>query len=275
MARAVSRAVGKRLPHGPITVKSVQGAGDGAPRLFAEGGLRRGVGGRADVRSQATETRSLRADIRPASTVTIPLTGRRQPSPPPWSAPSRGRYRAIPARARTDGIRATAPTPADRRQARRRFRPTDASDRRDDTVTTVVPGRNNRPLGEFSRDAEPGGPPVRRPQRVLTNSAGPERAGADPGTARLLALIVPAAVALGVVGRVTGWAGRMSTRSDLVSVARERTSARPPTPQRSPPPANQREAASSAHRAPVPVVRGQTSGCTEAGRNSAAAASSG
>src|SRR6266536_5292121 len=41
---------------------------------FTGPGLRFGVGGRADVRSQATETRSLRADIRPAHPVTHPVT---------------------------------------------------------------------------------------------------------------------------------------------------------------------------------------------------------
>src|SRR6266536_609944 len=64
-------------------VKSVPGCEDAAPRWLAEGGLRCGVGGRADVHSQATETRSLRAAIRPAIRSPPPPAGRRpHPRPP-------------------------------------------------------------------------------------------------------------------------------------------------------------------------------------------------
>src|SRR6266542_4488114 len=115
--------------------------------MFAGPGLRCGVGGRADVRSQATETRSLRVDIRPAHPVTVLLAGRRPHPRLRWSAPPRSRWASC-GRHEVTGRTTSEPTAPDVRQ---RDKPAadldlaglDLSIRNghsDDTVTVVAGG---------------------------------------------------------------------------------------------------------------------------------------
>ncbi len=190
-------------------VKSVPGCEDAAPRWFAEGGLRLGVGGRADVHSQATETRSLRGDIRPAHPVTQPTTP--APSPPgTFSAKNLAVPRVGvcgPARthrcSHTDQVAGSIILEAGDYFVGMVILDHDLEVIADSEITTTM--LNRRRVDHRGRE-------------VIVVRRG---------------------------GTVTGWAGRMSTRSDLVSVACEWTSARPPTPQRSPPSASQRGAASS------------------------------
>ena len=166
--------------HGTVLALGAEdeGAEDAASRSLAEGGLRCGVGGRADVHSHATETRSLRADIRPAHPVTVPprrtttaSPGRRWPTPRRSSMTRvivalRARRGHGSSRARVDGLRLTAP---DRR-------------RRSTSSSPTSPHRSERSSRRHGHDHDPGAhrPPAfenspatwtLRPSRAATQRA--------------------------------------------------------------------------------------------------------
>ncbi len=199
------------------------GAGVRAPRLFAEGGLRFGVGGRADGRSQATETRSLRAAIRPAHPVTAPAT--RVPSPAGTLSAKTLALRPGSPPPRAGPVDTPMP-PHGGSQGRRRGRALKAGDRFargarsrcrcgrlgrwveiGDDLSTAREGRERSIPRSTIRD------PVARSGIISTVAARTPAAGN--------AVVVPQAE------KMTVEAGRMATRGDLVSVACEWPSARP------------------------------------------------